>query len=329
MRKIYSSSRMANSTTNTELEEMAARLVAAEAAPPRASSASPRPLGAVSPFTMRRRLPFLRRTESNAPRSAAAAPLPSIVARPAAANTGPFITTKFQAGNIPIPFLNTMDTNAKVFFKPKLDAINAKKGELAALAERIQTQHGPLNAAIRNKKALGVLNIGDKSFMGMNGPRVYVAEEGGDYVVRGNFMQNGLPLRASNPNSFNAVLRNMKAKRRNVSQKVGNLRSLTEAVDTLERDYGVKQVELAKLVKTLQKEHEDYLSRRAKEARASRRTVLPAAAPSVMTSAARQALQPPQAPKKPGFFSRIFGRGGTRRRSASRKTRKQRRNRRR
>jgi hypothetical protein len=238
----------------------------------------------------------------------------------------PFITSKLQPGNIPIPFLNTMDTNAKVFFKPKLNAINGKKVELAQLAKRIQSQQGPLNAAIRNKRGLGVLNIGDRSFMGKNAPRVYVAEEGGDYVVRGNFMQNGLPLRVSNPNSFNAVLRNMKARRRNVSQKVGSLRALTQTVEGLEREYAFKQTELAKLVKTLQKEHEQYLGARAKEARASRRTVLPSAAPSAMTSAARQALQPPQAPKKPGFFSRIFGRGGTRRRSASRKTRKQRRN---
>jgi hypothetical protein len=242
------------------------------------------------------------------------------------ATAAPFITSKLQPGNIPIPFLNTMDTNAKVFFKPKLNAINGKKVELAQLAKRIQSQQGPLNAAIRNKRGLGVLNIGDRSFMGKNAPRVYVAEEGGDYVVRGNFMQNGLPLRVSNPNSFNAVLRNMKARRRNVSQKVGSLRALTQTVEGLEREYALKQTELAKLVKTLQKEHEQYLGARAKEARASRRTVLPSAAPSAMTSAARQALQPPQPPKKPGFFSRIFGRGGTRRRSASRKTRKQRRN---
>lgn len=287
MRKIYSSSRMANSPLPNELEAMAAELA-----------------------------PRLNALAAASGNGAGAPP----------ATAAPFITSKLQPGNIPIPFLNTMDTNAKVFFKPKLNAINGKKVELAQLAKRIQSQQGPLNAAIRNKRGLGVLNIGDRSFMGKNAPRVYVAEEGGDYVVRGNFMQNGLPLRVSNPNSFNAVLRNMKARRRNVSQKVGSLRALTQTVEGLEREYAFKQTELAKLVKTLQKEHEQYLGARAKEARASRRTVLPSAAPSAMTSAARQALQPPQAPKKPGFFSRIFGRGGTRRRSASRKTRKQRRN---
>ena len=248
-------------------------------------------------------------------------------AAPAAAAAGRvFITSKFQPGNIPIPFLNTMDTNAKKDFKPKINAINAKKAELAALAKRIQNQHAPLNAAIQSKRGLGVLNVGDKSFMGKNGPRVYVAENKGDYIVRGNFMQNGLPLRVTDPNSFNAVLAAMKAKRRNVSKKVGNLRTLTQAVNSLEKDYGVKQAELAKMVKSLQKEHEEYLSKRAKEARASRRTVLPGAAPSAMTAAAKKELE---APKKPGFFGRLFGKGGTRRRSRTHKTRKNRKNNRR
>jgi hypothetical protein len=235
----------------------------------------------------------------------------------------PFLISQFQPGNIPIPFLNTMDTNAKIKFKPALNAINGKKVELAQLAKKIQNQHAPLNAAIKSKRGVGALNIGDKSFMGRNGPRVYVANNGSNYVVRGNFMQNGLPFRVSNPNSFNAVLANMKAKRQNVSRKMGNLRTLTQTVNALEKSYGAKQVELAKMVKTLQKEHEEYLSRRAKEARATRRTILPSAAPSAMTSAAKKELE---VPKKPGFFGRLFGRGGTRRRSRSQKTRKNRRN---
>lgn len=239
------------------------------------------------------------------------------------AKVTPFLVSQFQAGDIPLPFLQTMDTNAKAFFKPQLNAIKTKKVELSQLAREIQAQHGPLNAAIKSKRGVGALNIGNKSFMGKNGPRVYVAEEGGDYVVRGNFMQNGLPLRVSNPNSFNAVLRNMKAKRRNVTAKLGNLRRLAQGVEALEKQYSVKQVELAKLVKTLQKQHEEYLSKKAKEARATRRTILPSTAPSAMTTAAKRELA---APKKPGFFNRLFGRGGTRRRSASRKTRKQRRN---
>jgi hypothetical protein len=235
----------------------------------------------------------------------------------------PFLVSKFQPGNIPIPFLNTMDTNAKKNFKPALNAINAKRTELAQLAKRIQNQHAPLNAAIKSKRGVGALNIGDKSFMGRNGPRVYVANNGSNYVVRGNFMQNGLPFRVSNPNSFNAVLANMKAKRQNVSRRMGNLRSITQTVNALEKSYGAKQVELAKMVKTLQKEHEEYLSRRAKQARATRRTILPSAAPSAMTSAAKKELE---VPKQPGFFGRLFGRGGTRRRSRSQKTRKNRRN---
>lgn len=236
----------------------------------------------------------------------------------------PFIQPNYQPLNIPIPFLQTMDTNARSHFKPSLNAINGKKVELARLAKQIQTSHGPLNAAIRGKQGMKALNIGDKSFRGKNGPLVYVAPEGNDYVVRGNFMESGYPFRVTNPNSFNAVLRNMKAKRRNVTGKLTSLKSLTAQTETLERQYAAKQAELAKLVKGLQKEHEEYLAGKVKAARGTRRTILPSSAPITgMSATARQELLPPSA-STPGFFSRMFGRkgGATRRRRGSRKTRK-------
>ena len=256
-------------------------------------------------------------TSSTAAAAAATAP-----ATPAASGNA-FITSKFQPMNIPIPFLQSMDTDAKAFFKPKLNAINGKKVELAQLAKKIQASHEPLNAALKNKGAIGALNIRNKSFRGKNAPQVYVAEDGGNYIVRGNFMEQGYPFRVTNANSFNAVLAAMKAKRGNVKGKLNTLRKAVNVTEAMEKEYGVKQTELAKLIKTLQKEHQDYLSKRAKNARAMTRTIVPSAAPSAMSTTARQALE---APKAPGFLGKLFGKGGTRKNRKNRKTRKNRRN---
>lgn len=252
------------------------------------------------------------------------APVPARVVQP-------FIQSKFQAKPIPIPYLNQMNTNSKKFFKSSLNAINAKKREIAEVARQMNVAQQALEPALRAKQSLGSLPAGNASFRGRNGPSVYVAPNPstGELEVRGNFIESGYPFRVTNPNSFNAVLRNMKTKRRNVAGKMSGLARYTSAKNVLDKTYKRKQEELAAIVRKLQKNHLDYLSRKAKEAKASQRVVVAANAPTAnITAAAMRELAPPPpvTPAKRTWGQWIRGQpkpsGGTRKRRGNRKTRK-------
>lgn len=238
------------------------------------------------------------------------------------ANNGPKNVTITPNNLRVMPFYETMNTNAKAHFKAQVAAIVAVNKELARLGARLQELQTPLGAATNAVKTLKQINIGDKSFRGKNGPQVYLAPtaNGKDVEIRLNFTVEGRPLRVTNSKSFNAVLAKMRTRRQNALTKTTSLKKALGLSDDLQKQYNLKQQEIAKMVKRLQKDHEEYVARRAKNVRASRKTIVPSKAPVSTLNAARQALAPP---KKPGFFSGLFGKkGGTRRKANNRRTRK-------
>lgn len=230
---------------------------------------------------------------------------------------------------VAIPIYKVMSTNAKVHFNPQINQIRALLREMKAITGQIAGIQESLKAATSGLQGAKGTNVGNASFRGRNAPTLYVSPttNGQDYEARINFMVNGYPQRVKNSASFNSLLAQMRRKTQNIRSRSGPVRDLIAQAKQKQIEYNMKQKEVAALVKKLQKDHEEYVAKHAKNVRASRKVYQPGAAPQSLTLAeAESALAPVAAPKK-GFLSRLFGRGGsTRRRSASRKTRKARKN---
>lgn len=250
---------------------------------------------------------------------------------------------QLNAHMLPIPLIEQMQPDAKAALANSLAAIDQKRAELATLASEIETRSVPLGKALQEKQELGALPVLNASFRGKNAPQVYVAQNPGtgELEVRGNFMESGYPFRVTNPNSFNAVLRNMKAKRRNASQKIPGLAKLTNIQKSFEKQYETKKAELDRLILKLQKDHIDFRRKseveRARQAQQSLRTLSATRVPagssqlpqlSSLTTQASQALAlPSAAPKATRTWGEFFrGKskpsGGSRKRRGNRKTRK-------
>lgn len=224
--------------------------------------------------------------------------------------------------DIVIPFYKIMSTDAKAHFKPQIDQIRLLLKEMKGIIQGIGAIQTPLKNITKELQTIK-LNSGNTSFRGKNAPTLYVSPtaNGSDAEARINFMVNGYPMRVRHPSSFNTVLASMKQKTRTLRSKTGPLRKAIAVVKQKQAAYDAKQREVATLLKKLQKDHEEYAAAHAKMVRGSRKTYQPGLGPQSLTlAAAESALATPARSR----FSLFGKRGGTRRRSISRKTRKNR-----
>jgi hypothetical protein len=221
-----------------------------------------------------------------------------------------------------MPFFSGMTTEEKGFFKPQIDAIVKLSREVQALERAVKGAQVPLAA---QSKALNALKLpaGTTNFRGKNAPQVYVAANPstGDLEVRGNFSESGFPFRVTNPNSFNAVLRNMKTARKSMKNKANTLKGSLALIERKKVELAQKKAELDKLTLRAKKDLVDYQRKRIVQTEKTSSS-MPTTRQSVNTdalAAARQSLAAPTAKKSWWPFGK---KGGTRRRRNNRKTRK-------
>lgn len=227
-------------------------------------------------------------------------------------------------------------------FKREIQEIRQLIAESKAIAKRINNANASLVPAQQDFQMLGVLPLGDTSFRGKNGPQVYLAPtaNGKDVEVRVNFSVDGRPFRVSHPSSFNAALAAMKGKRGNATAKLGKYKRAINLAKGISQqahtEYNAKQKEIASLSNKLAKLQAEYRARKGTPALA-----IPSSVPGQYSQsivAAEQGYRSTAAPvtvQKRSLLSRLnpFAKrnnrnnrnkkgGATRRRSASRKTRK-------
>jgi hypothetical protein len=227
------------------------------------------------------------------------------------------------------PLLDTAITELKTFrFDPKaevfakqLEAIAAIEKELDILEGTVRKLTGEATQLDTQLRSSGMLPKGVLNFKGKNGPSVYAAKKGASFEARGNFMINAYPFRVQNDASFDAVLEKMKTQQATVSSLISKARVKRNELLTAQAQLNNKGKEYIGKIKALRKsvaEEAASLSQMARKAARTRITARPNQAQNVLSAYAE---------KKPGFFNRLFKRsGGTRKRSATRKTRKNRRN---
>ena len=206
----------------------------------------------------------------------------------------------------------------KVIFPDAVTHITDLKDKISKVTKDIEAMRPGLKSAITAAQALGVLNIGDKSFRGKNNPLVYVAHNTNvnDFVVRGDFTVDGRPFRVINEDSFNSVLSQMKQKKQTAKTAIKGLGEVQDKVKGLEGLLASLRQDLDKSTKKLRSNMRNYT---AKHAKGMMRGLKPTTrvVPSANVRAAEALLQP-QPPKS--LWQRMTGRGGRAKKNATRKT---------
>lgn len=218
------------------------------------------------------------------------------------------------------PNITGVMIDPKTAFPDQYDEIVKLKSNIATLSQQVQAAEDTARQAANAVKGMGALNAANKSFRGKNAPSVYAAfnTASNNYVARGNFAVNGFPFRVSNPNSFNAVLAEMKRMRGTVGQTLRNARTASNSARGLQTRLKALDDQLKAKTAKLRK---NVANATAKASQAQRKGLRQVTGPSYSVkpgtgavSALNTALQAPLAPKK-GFFSKMFGRGRKTRRA--------------
>ena len=213
--------------------------------------------------------------------------------------------------------------------KTLMDQIAAKEAELDGLEAEEDALEGELDAKVAEMNAAtsgnsGLVPAGATNFRGAKEPTLYV-KNGNSYNVVGNYAISGYRFRNTNA-SYNSVLAKMRTRRASLGPILKN----AEAANTKRKNVAGRlktaMVDYRSLIERLRKTAAAELAKAAQQGRNLARQ--PIAAPAVRTSSAAQRLATARARAEPaptpGLMSRLFGRrgGASRKRRASRKTRK-------
>lgn len=218
------------------------------------------------------------------------------------------------------PNILGVSIDPKTAFPDQYNEIVQLKKNISALSDEVRKAEAIAKNALTSVNGLGAHNAGNKSFRGTNNsPSVYAAYNAtsNDFVARGDFSVNGFRFRVSDPNSFNAVLAQMKEMRGSVGQTLRNARSASNSAKALQSR--LKALDDALKVKTA-KLRRNVANATAKASKAQRKNLRRVTGPSYFvkpgqgTVGALNAALKPKVPQK-GFLNRMFGRGRKTRRA--------------